>query len=247
MSSYLGDFASGATVQFLWGTNAADGSSITRATDGAIRVYKDASATQRSSSAGITDTEDFDSLTGIHLCAIDLSDNTDAGFYATGHNYTVVLAGATIDGKSVNSVLAYFSISNRVTATVSGTVDANVVKWTGTNVASPDTAGYPKVTLKSGTGTGEVSLASGVAAASLSSSERNAAADALLNRATSSITESAAPKKSLYAAIAKLTHKVDSAAGTMTTYRSDGTTPHFTQAEATDAAADPLTGLDGAA
>lgn len=38
---------------------------------------------------------------------------------------------------------------------------ANVAQWSGTNVASPDTAGYPKVTLKSGTGTGEVSLSSG--------------------------------------------------------------------------------------
>ena len=45
------------------------------------------------------------------------------------------------------------------------TVDANVTKWSGTNVASPDTAGYPKVTLKSGTGAGEVSLSSGVASA----------------------------------------------------------------------------------
>lgn len=38
---------------------------------------------------------------------------------------------------------------------------ADVIKWNGTAVATPDTAGYPKVTLKSGTGTGEVSLASG--------------------------------------------------------------------------------------
>lgn len=226
-------------------------------------------------------------------------------------------------------------------------LDVSVTQWTGTNVASPDTAGYPKVTVKSGTGTGEVSLSSGLVRLSatgvddiwdeataghatagttgkaltdaggagtpptaaviadavwdeilsghavsgstgaalssagaagsppsagtiadavwdearsghvasgsfgesvvLSASERNAAADALLNRATSSITESAAPKKSLYAAIAKLTHKVDSAAGTLTVKRSDDTTTHFTQTEVTDAAADPLTGLGGAA
>lgn len=40
--------------------------------------------------------------------------------------------------------------------------DVSVTQWTGTNVASPDTAGYPKVTVKSGTGTGEVSLSSGL-------------------------------------------------------------------------------------
>lgn len=43
----------------------------------------------------------------------------------------------------------------------SDTLPADVTQWNGTNVATPDTAGYPKVTLKSGTGTGEVSLASG--------------------------------------------------------------------------------------
>jgi len=40
-------------------------------------------------------------------------------------------------------------------------LDSSVVQWTGTNVASPDTAGYPKVTMKTGTGAGEVSLNSG--------------------------------------------------------------------------------------
>ena len=40
-------------------------------------------------------------------------------------------------------------------------VSVNVTAWNGTAVATPDTAGYPKVTLKSGTGTGEVNLASG--------------------------------------------------------------------------------------
>lgn len=40
-------------------------------------------------------------------------------------------------------------------------LDVSVTQWTGTAVASPDTAGYPKVTVKSGTGTGEISLSSG--------------------------------------------------------------------------------------
>lgn len=45
------------------------------------------------------------------------------------------------------------------------TVDANVTKWSGTNVAATDTAGYPKVTIKNGTGTGELSLSSGLVGA----------------------------------------------------------------------------------
>ena len=74
---YLGDYAADSTVEFKWNTRGADGASITRTTDGSIRIYKDNSATQRSSSAGITDTEDFDTLTGVHHCQIDLSDNTN--------------------------------------------------------------------------------------------------------------------------------------------------------------------------
>lgn len=52
------------------------------------------------------------------------------------------------------------TIANNATA-------ANVTRWNGTAVASPDTAGYPKVTIKSGTGTGEVNLSSGVADANV--------------------------------------------------------------------------------
>lgn len=111
--TYLGNFLAGATVRFKWNTNAAAGGSITRGTDGSIRIYKDDSLTQRSSSAGITDTEDFDGLTGLHHLAIDLSDNTDAGFYAAGHEYMVVLVGAVIDGQTVNVVIGHFSIQNR--------------------------------------------------------------------------------------------------------------------------------------
>jgi hypothetical protein len=110
---WLGDLAAGATVRFLWGSNGQSGASITRATAGGIKIYKDASTTERASAAGITDTVDFDGRTGIHLCAIDLSDNTDAGFYAAGHDYAVMVAGAVIDGQTVNAVLAHFSIANR--------------------------------------------------------------------------------------------------------------------------------------
>ena len=44
----------------------------------------------------------------------------------------------------------------------------------------------------------------------------------------------------------KLTLHVESTGGTFTVYRSDGTTPHVTQTETADAAADPLVGLGGA-
>lgn len=105
---YLGDYKEDDTVYFLWGSNSKTGASITRATNGTVSVYKDNGVGQ--SVAGITDTEDFDSLTGIHACTIDLS--SDA-FYAIGVDYAVVLSAATIDGEVVNAVLAHFSIENR--------------------------------------------------------------------------------------------------------------------------------------
>jgi len=105
---YLGDFAEDATLYFLWGTNDSDGASITRATDGTVSVYKNDGVGQ--SVAGVTDTEDFDGLTGVHLCKIDLSSDV---FYGTGNDYTVVLSAAVIDGSAVNAVLAHFSIENR--------------------------------------------------------------------------------------------------------------------------------------
>ena len=105
---YLGDFKEDSVLYFMWDTNDKNGASITRATDGTIQVYKDDGTTE--TTAGITDTEDFDSLTGVHNCKIDTS--ADA-FYATGHDYSVVLSGATIDGETVNAVLANFSIENR--------------------------------------------------------------------------------------------------------------------------------------
>lgn len=131
MAAYLGDFIEDDTVHFLWSTNSATGASITRATDGTVSVYKDNGTTQ--STAGVTDTEDFDSLTGIHACTIDLS--ADA-FYATGANYTVVLSGATIDGQTVNAVLAHFSIENRYQGETAGSVSVSepteIFSWPAT-------------------------------------------------------------------------------------------------------------------
>lgn len=40
-------------------------------------------------------------------------------------------------------------------------LDVNITQYSGTNVGAPDTAGYPKVTIKDGTGVGEIALTSG--------------------------------------------------------------------------------------
>jgi hypothetical protein len=129
---YLGDFAVNTTVRFMWNAFAVAGQSITRAVNGSIRIYKNNSTTQRTSAAGITDSEDFDGLTGLMHVNIDLSNNTDAGFYVTGADYMVVIEGTTIDGKVINAVIGEFSIENRSmqnripAALVGGRIDASV-------------------------------------------------------------------------------------------------------------------------
>jgi hypothetical protein len=105
MTQHLGDFPVNGMVDFKWSTNDANGASITRGTNGTLSVYLGNSATQLTT--GVTDTEDFDSLTGVHHCRIDLS---SSGTYAAGSECQVVLSASTIDGQTVNAVVASFSI-----------------------------------------------------------------------------------------------------------------------------------------
>src|SRR3990167_2993479 len=77
---------------------------------GDIRIYKGISMTIRASTAGVvlmdTDGVDIDTTTGLHGFSIDTSDNTDAGFYAAGSFYTVVVGPVTIDAQTVVLVAA---------------------------------------------------------------------------------------------------------------------------------------------
>lgn len=79
-----------------------------------IEIYKNGSVTQRASDAGYalldTDGIDFDGVTGIHGFSIDLADNSDAGFYAAGAQYWVVVASVTVDAGTVNFVAATFRL-----------------------------------------------------------------------------------------------------------------------------------------
>ena len=77
-----------------------------------IEIYKGTSMTQRASDAGYTllDTDgiDVDGVTGIQGFSIDTGDNTDAGFYASGSFYTVVVSSVTVDTQTVNFIAATF-------------------------------------------------------------------------------------------------------------------------------------------
>ena len=155
---------------------------------GDIFVYKGTSMTQRTSTAGIvlldTDGIDIDTLTGIHGFSIDTSDNTDAGFYAVGSFFTVVVSTITVDSQTVSFVAGTFRLvaaegvagkpkvdvdawlgTAAATPTVAGVPEVDVTHWIGTAAATPTVAGVPEVDLThvAGSTTSVSVLASNVA------------------------------------------------------------------------------------
>lgn len=155
LATHLGHYNTSSTrthVRFQFSTHAAAGGNVApnsafENTD--IRIYRANdgaafSATQRSSSNGITMTSPFDSLTGFHDVDIDLTDNTDAGFYASGYLYSVVLApDETVDSQTLTGVvLAYFEI---------GPQAVNVTQFGGT--AGTFSSGRPEVNTTHAAGT----------------------------------------------------------------------------------------------
>ena len=131
MSNYLGDFVGTETIPIPISTNDNSGGRVepSDAFEVAdIRIYKGVSATQRSTEAGYAIAPAFDSMEGIQLFSVDLSDNTDAGFFAAGNDYFVVLyPDETVDSQNVSKVIAQFSIQNRfMRGTDSALLAANV-------------------------------------------------------------------------------------------------------------------------
>lgn len=134
---HLGDFIKGATVRFAWNTSGADGASITRATNGTLYVYKDGTLTTEVTT-GVTDTEDGDALTGVHVCEIVTTD----AFYSVGSEFLVVLKAATIDGVTVNAALAQFSIQRATSMKpVVGTAQGGAVGYVDLPTAASSTDG----------------------------------------------------------------------------------------------------------
>ena len=135
---WFGNVTASDTITIPWDVVSLQSGSVTPTTAGSIVIYKNNSATQRTSASGVTDTRTFDSVTGTNLLTIDLSDNTDAGFYAVGNNYHVMVSGMVVGGLTINQWIASFSIQNRNDY-------ADVREWLGTAVATPTTGGVPEV------------------------------------------------------------------------------------------------------
>lgn len=90
------------------------------------------------------------------VVAINIHDAVRAGLTALP-NVNSGSAGAIITS---GTGTAQLSVSG-------GRANADVTHWSTVAVATPDSTGYPKVTLKTGTGAGELSIASGVVSANV--------------------------------------------------------------------------------
>lgn len=161
----LGAVPANSTLYIPFESDNSSGASVTitglATTD--IKIYKNGSTTERSSTAGFTllDTDgiDFDSLTGIHGFSIDLSDNTDASFYAVGSWYWVVVSTITVDSQTKSFIAAVFRIV--AAEAVAGKPKVDVDAWLGTAAATPTVAGVPEVDITHAGGTA-ITVASGI-------------------------------------------------------------------------------------
>lgn len=140
-------FRAGPFVDSTDGVTAETGLTIAQAD---IQISKAGGAFAQTS-ASPTTTHDAD---GWYQCPLTATDTGTLGTLTV----QITMAGAL-------PVFHDFMVlpANIFDSLVSGSdlIDVNTAQWLGTACATPDTAGHPKVTIKSGTGTGEISLSSG--------------------------------------------------------------------------------------
>lgn len=143
MSKHLGDYAPATVLYFMFTTyRPSTGANYTLAGTPVVRVYKNGSTTQHTTTYSVT--ADFDTITGLNYFTIDTS--ADGTFYAAGGQFTCVLEAGTIDSVSaVGTVVGTFTLNaaSALRPTTAGrTLDVSAggeagVDWA--NVGSPTT------------------------------------------------------------------------------------------------------------
>jgi hypothetical protein len=127
------------TIPFFFPAYDSAGASVTisglAVTD--IEAYKGTSMTQRASDNGYalldTDGIDIDGRTGIHGFSIDTSDNTDAGFWAAGQTYHIVVDAITVDSQTVRFIFVFRMVAAEG---VAGVPKVDATHWGSTAVGS---------------------------------------------------------------------------------------------------------------
>ncbi len=150
--NYLGDFPEDfTTVAVYFTTYNNQGAPVAPSSAyvvGDVKIYKNGSATEKTSTNGLTMTSPFDSIVGLHRLLIDTSNDTgDAAFWVTGALYSVILSSTkTVGGQASLKEIASFGIclapairpttaGRTLTVTSSGQASIN---WA--DVANPTTA-----------------------------------------------------------------------------------------------------------
>lgn len=170
MSDYYGDIRLGDTIDIKFTTRQISGAPSTLASSPVISAYPSNSTTQLT--AGITLLVDFDSVTGYNNVRVVASNGNG---YATATNYDLCITTGTVNSVSVvGESIGSFSIENRsalmpataartLVVDASGLADATAVKLgpSGSGTAQTARDVGASVLLSSGTGTGQLKLASG--------------------------------------------------------------------------------------
>ena len=188
MSKHVGDFDASTVVYGKFTTfRPSTGAPHTLGGTPALSVYKDNSTTQ--STAGVTLSADFDSVTGLNHFAIDTS--SDGTFYSAGSFFDIVVTTGSVDSVSaVGTVVGSFTI--RKTSALKPTTAGRTLDVSAGGEAGVDWAnvGSPTTTLNlSGTTVGTVSAlaADSVNASALAANAATEIATAVL---TTAMTES---------------------------------------------------------
>lgn len=141
MVSFFGDYDTTETVNIPFNTFSSDDPSASITIVGLVaadvEIHKDGGLTQRASDNGVTVDTDFDAAVGPHMVSIDLSDNSDVGFYSAGSRYQVRLTGVTVDGATIEAWIGAFSIGCTLRPTVNGrTIDIAATGEAGVDFAN---------------------------------------------------------------------------------------------------------------
>jgi hypothetical protein len=258
MSKYLGDFAAGDVIDFKFTTfRPSTGAPFTLAGTPVVSVYKDNSVTQ--STAGVTLSVDFDSVTGLHN--VNITTVTDGTFYANGGEFECVITTGTVDSVSVvGSCVGRFTLRSQASlypTTASRTLDVNSngeagIDWA--NVGNPTTAlGLSGTTIANVT-VGSIS-AGAITALSIATDAIDAdalatdaiteIADGILARDIGSGTNAVVlDERTVRSALRALRNKSSIATATLTVTTENDTTTAWTAAVSSSASADPVTGID---
>lgn len=229
----------GAVLPIFFNSYDANGASITLTglaiTD--IEIYKDTSMTQRASDAGYvlldTDGIDIDTTTGLHGFSVDTGDNTDAGFFAAGSYYNVVVSAVTVSAQTVTFIAATFRLMEaEVTAgrplAQTAALSANAITATAIAADAITAAKVADGTIDAATfAAGAIDAAAiatdAIGALELAAGAANEIADALLDR-VAGVETGLTPRQLLRLAASVLLGKASGLGTTTAVFRDTGDT-----------------------